>query len=518
MDPALRGDTATAQIADVDGRSTVDVRQAAGSRADIESLVQGNLPTAPSVAISILEITQNPDATVDQIAAVLSRDPVLTAKVLQVANSPLFFRGGDAIATLSRAVTLLGFRTVKIIALGFSLISELSAAGAGSPLRLEDYWHRSLINGVVTSTAMRSQGHRGHEEEAFLLGLLSEIGRLVLLQGAEERYSMLAANVGGWPTAAEESAYFGYDHHAVTQATLAHWSLPVLFRDSVSVACNRSGVADQTTILFGRTLRLAWLIADVLFSTDKAGSLAILTIEADNLYHGGIEGIDSLVAEASQNIEQAATLFDIRIPEGLSYQTILDQARSAMIKACLDTAVDLDQERVRASELQVIAQTDALTGLANRRALDSHITFMTANTCAVDAVGVLMVDIDKFKAINDCHGHSEGDAVLREVARRLNQCVRDTDVLARYGGEEFILILSPPFSNALVEVAERARRAICREPITLSSGTRIHVTVSIGGTCGVFVHGKIIQNFIDIADSALYDAKRSGRDRVIIRE
>ena len=86
MDPALRGDTATAQIADLDGRPTVDAGQAAGSRADIESLVQGNLPTAPSVAISILEITQNPDATVDQIAAVLARDPVLTAKVLQVAN------------------------------------------------------------------------------------------------------------------------------------------------------------------------------------------------------------------------------------------------------------------------------------------------------------------------------------------------------------------------------------------------------------------------------------------------
>ncbi len=161
------------------------------------------------------------------------------------------------------------------------------------------------------------------------------------------------------------------------------------------------------------------------------------------------------------------------------------------------------------------ASTDALTGLPNRRYFDEFCGLLARRRRAEDAVGVLMVDIDRFKRINDTHGHAVGDEVLRAVGQAIAAAVREDDVPARFGGEEFAVLLRNPTPDMAVEVGERVREAVGRLDL------RRHGVQTISVSVGVAVGGppnQPISELIDQADGALYRAKRGGRDRVVAAE
>ena len=154
-----------------------------------------------------------------------------------------------------------------------------------------------------------------------------------------------------------------------------------------------------------------------------------------------------------------------------------------------------------------LAVSDPLTGLRNRRFVQHH---LEAALRAGD-VSVLMIDVDRFKAINDGHGHAAGDTVLREVADRLRSQLRAADVVARYGGEEFLVVLADAPPEEAVAIAERLRAALERTPIPTDSG-EASVTVSIG--LAITPVGVSAGEAVAAADKALYRAKELGRNRV----
>jgi diguanylate cyclase (GGDEF)-like protein len=164
----------------------------------------------------------------------------------------------------------------------------------------------------------------------------------------------------------------------------------------------------------------------------------------------------------------------------------------------------------RTAELH--ASTDALTGLPNRRYFDEFCALLARRRRAEDAVGVLMIDIDRFKALNDRYGHGAGDEVLRAVGGSIVRAVRDDDVPARYGGEEFVVLLRNPGPAVALEVGERVRAAVAALDLT---GLRLpSVTVSVG--VAVAEHDdEPIGDLVERADRALYRAKRNGRNRVV---
>jgi diguanylate cyclase (GGDEF)-like protein len=164
----------------------------------------------------------------------------------------------------------------------------------------------------------------------------------------------------------------------------------------------------------------------------------------------------------------------------------------------------------RAVEAQ--ASTDALTGLPNRRYFDEFCGLLARRRRADDAVGVLMIDIDKFKVLNDTHGHATGDEVLRAVGGAIIAAVREDDVPARYGGEEFVVLLRNPTPEIALDVGERVRSAVAGLDLR-RLGVRA-VSVSVG--VSVARHAEeSIDELIEQADRALFRAKRAGRDRVI---
>ena len=124
----------------------------------------------------------------------------------------------------------------------------------------------------------------------------------------------------------------------------------------------------------------------------------------------------------------------------------------------------------RTAELH--ASTDALTGLPNRRYFDEFCALLARRRRAEDAVGVLMIDIDRFKALNDRYGHGVGDEVLRAVGGAIVRAVRDDDVPARYGGEEFVVLLRNPGPAVALEIGERVRAAVAALDLTALRAAR----------------------------------------------
>ena len=163
-----------------------------------------------------------------------------------------------------------------------------------------------------------------------------------------------------------------------------------------------------------------------------------------------------------------------------------------------------------------MAITDALTGLFNRRYMESHLgTLIEQAAARGKPLSALVIDIDYFKAINDSHGHDAGDDVLRDFALRIKRSIRGIDLACRYGGEEFVIVMPETDMAVAAMVAERLRRRIAAEPFGIAQGARhIAVTISIG-IAGFRGKDDTAASLLKRADQALYRAKRDGRNRVV---
>jgi diguanylate cyclase (GGDEF)-like protein len=247
----------------------------------------------------------------------------------------------------------------------------------------------------------------------------------------------------------------------------------------------------------------------------------------------GASGIPSLDTEAAQAVadrmgEHVRGAYGLthmlaaplRAPDGVIGAIVLSRrtaepwpatTRRLLNGAALEASAALSRAGShRAAEVE--ASTDALTGLPNRRYFDEFCGLLARRRRAEDAVGVLMIDIDKFKVLNDRYGHASGDEVLRAVGGAIVRAVRDDDVPARYGGEEFVVLLRNPSGPIALEIGERVRVAVAE--LDLARLGVPMVTVSVG--VAVAEHqDQPIGDLIDLADRALYRAKRAGRNRVV---
>ena len=185
-----------------------------------------------------------------------------------------------------------------------------------------------------------------------------------------------------------------------------------------------------------------------------------------------------------------------------------DSDESGMVRGVM-------RDLTRSRELEQQATTDALTGLFNRHVLESrlHNKVRRIQSGADTELSVLFIDIDDFKAYNDTYGHQEGDYVLKKAAQAIESVLRDEDLGARYGGEEFAVLLDCGPSMAR-EVAERIRTNVASLCSPSSDGKiKRDVTVSIGfATLGL--HGQSGEALIKAADSLMYTAKKTGKNRV----
>ncbi|MEI9971317.1 MAG: diguanylate cyclase [Ignavibacteriota bacterium] len=178
--------------------------------------------------------------------------------------------------------------------------------------------------------------------------------------------------------------------------------------------------------------------------------------------------------------------------------------------------LDLQQQLLAAREaLREQATHDGLTGLLNRCAVLDTLTRELARASREDhPLSMLMVDLDRFKQINDTYGHPAGDAVLSESARRMRDVVRSYDSVGRYGGEEFLLVLPGCDATSAVAQAERVRESFAASPF-FTGQNRVPVTCSIGVSSRIHPAESDAEALLREADLSLYGAKDSGRNRVV---
>jgi diguanylate cyclase (GGDEF)-like protein len=192
----------------------------------------------------------------------------------------------------------------------------------------------------------------------------------------------------------------------------------------------------------------------------------------------------------------------------------LSRTLSTMAETVQDNMRTLERlVEERTAELHSLAYRDQLTGIDNRRGFSEGFLKVQAAASPNARLAMLLIDIDRFKEINDGYGHQAGDEVAVEIGRRITAVLRPSDICGRWGGDEFIVLFSDLGSRPLKTIADAMRRGLSN-PVDLRDGRRVPVTVSIGACLAE--PGETVEQVADMADAALYNAKEDGRDRVVV--
>ncbi len=482
-----------------------------------------NLPSLPVAAARILELARDTSAGLDQVADVVRMDPALAAKVLRMANSPLYARRRKC-ETFQQALVLLGLNTTITLALTFSLVSSMKSEASGS-LDYSRVWRRSLL----AATSARILGEHLYllaPEELFLSALLQDIGMMALDCGYPELYSALSPQEQEHCNlVALEQSQLDCDHADVGAWLLARWNLPERFQKAPRIS-HQTEFADleHPEALTDQCMSVSGAIADLWLAQDVEASLEqlrLVTRAIPNLDGEILAAVLDRIVEAVPEIEQ---LFEMDLMDKVRSEWILSEAREVLVLRNLQMVQESSQLREVAAALQEKAQVleeknrhDALTGAHNRGHLDQTLSSWFADASKGDlAISVVFVDLDNFKQVNDAHGHHCGDQILKKCATLLQGVARGSDLVARYGGEEFVILLPGCDRQGAQLFCERLLAVFRATSHVLDPQTSINVTCS----CGVATHNRKYQfsnceHMLRSADAALYEAKQSGKDRYV---
>jgi two-component system, cell cycle response regulator len=208
---------------------------------------------------------------------------------------------------------------------------------------------------------------------------------------------------------------------------------------------------------------------------------------------------------------------DDYITKPIEFAELKARVRSMLrIKRLQDELEERERQLLEANErLRHMSRTDALTSLENRRSIERQLDVMYAHSERLnEPMSCVMSDLDRFKAVNDTHGHHAGDAVLKQFAAILKKAAREIDVVGRYGGEEFIVLLPGTVLDAAVTFAERVRKEVEAHTFVFEGGS-IQRTASFGVAGWPHPRISTCEGLVRAADDALYVAKETGRNRVI---
>jgi diguanylate cyclase (GGDEF)-like protein len=355
--------------------------------------------------------------------------------------------------------------------------------------------------------------------------MLSDIGRLLLAERFPGKYAPVCERVAAAhePVCAVEHDLLGVSHADVGRALLESWELPEVVCKAVGMhhdaAAARPGGDDARDL--ARMLGLAAAIGELLGGFDLATRAAEVKRIAGECFDMDWEAAEQLMAEIGELVPAACAALEVESIDGATLASIRAQATELMLRASLKLEQQVKTVQTQASELaaeadrlKLQANRDALTGLHNRGFFDQTLASELERARASGgSMGLILVDLDHFKRVNDEYGHPVGDDLLRAAAAAIRGEASGA-VACRYGGEEFAVIC-PADSRAQIEArAERMRRAI--EAIQLETPRGPLGRSASFGAC--WVRGASLglapADLVASADAELYRAKREGRNRV----
>jgi len=299
----------------------------------------GQLYSLPAVAMKVLELTNNPEVDTRALKECIENDPALTGKILRVVNSSLFGLSRQ-VSDLNQALALLGTKPLKLLVLGFSLPGGLFSGVTGEVLGR--YWRHTLTKAVagreISETLWQTPG-----DDAFIAGLLQDLGMLLLIQELGEPYVKFLDKVwaGRRELAALEAELLGFDHTALSARLLVQWGLPQGLVDAVAWKSNgRWSDARRSEQVLPQVLHLAELLTRLLADQQQAvlGELLEVGREYRQLSDAQLE---SLVGNLGEKVSQLADVLNLQLPAGVDYRDVLVQAHAQLAVVANEAAADL---------------------------------------------------------------------------------------------------------------------------------------------------------------------------------
>lgn len=490
-------------------------------RPTLESLFV-NAEALPSPPMSVLEVvreSENPDTTIPKLAKLIELDVALAVQIVQMSNSALYSPVSE-ITTVERALTTLGLRSVRLLALSSSLRMLIPTEGTFDTGQIRQ---RMVVNGSL-ARRFAERICRARQDEAFLAGMLTGLGPVVLATKYAEIAEQVFSASAPWPDAVRERDVLGFSVDEITINLARNWALPELIINAIEA---RSTYEPDTENKLGQAMHFALLAERVLCGDHPSEDLRTLGDLAESELGWSLAETNEWLIEAEPIVEETAALLQFQFPQPQAYTELLLQATRGMQQLTMEANTvivestrKLEALSERNVQLQQEAETDALTGLPNRGMFDHMLrTRVEANHTSVSdthTLGLLMIDLDHFKLVNDTHGHALGDEVLRQVGAILANQTRGDDMPARYGGEEFVILLARANKMEIGIVANRLRTAIAAAEIYLPNGELLSVTASVGGALFGEADDDTGESVLARADRRLYQSKQDGRNTVTL--
>ena len=486
-----------------------------------------HLPSPPALAVRLLELVKKEDYA--KLAEVIRLDPALAARVLAIANSPLYRGGQKEITSLETAISLLGTELIKNIALSFIIARDLKPKGFRElTFDFDHFWKRAVSQAV----AARLLGLRlkEKEEHLFTSALLMDIGIIVfyLLLGDEYLRVFDEKAVSRRPLREIEEDFYGFSHEALGAYLLKKWQLPEHIVEDVRYH-HRWEKAPSKYRTHALVLFYADLIGGIYFGYHSTEKYQRILKEVPQFLGLSEEETTELIDRVALESRNIFAFFDLPQEKMPTYSEILEESKAELEKLSISYVFllrQLEEEKRRVEELarklkianeklRKLSILDGLTELYNHCYFQERLQeeFERAKRYK-HSLSLIMLDIDYFKKINDNYGHLFGDFVLKELARIVKESLRKTDIASRYGGEEFALILPETDIRGASALGERLRSRVERHAFQMD-GISIRITISLG-VASIFPAktSKTPRDLIEIADKALYYSKRHGRNRL----
>ncbi|MFH1746848.1 MAG: HDOD domain-containing protein [Planctomycetota bacterium] len=489
--------------------------------------VAAKLPTSPNLAARILSLIYDTNSGAVDFGEAIQTDINLTTRLLRAANSPLFAQQ-RAVSTVERAVTVLGLNRIKSLALGFQLVSHLDHLGS-TPFDLKQFWQHVILRACL-ARVIAEQVVPEYKEEAFLVGLLQDAGILLLTQmlgfGYAHLYQPTEISPGAFWALEKKAA--PYTHVDAIVAMAAEWNLPL----SLSIPLERHHTPIQVYELASDIDRLSavgYVAGNLQFVSDVAIDLPEQSLRDYALAALGLDesAWEVVMSRAAREYEQVCQICGDVLPEDLNPVDLLNEANRQLLlevdkadQRIYDAQAEwetIQSERHRLQnalrDYRERAAIDPLTGLLNRGALcEVAAQIVRQNIDCHIPVAIYFLDIDNFKALNDTHGHTVGDVVLRTIANVVQQTVQGIASVGRYGGEEFIVVASNLSVTKARELAEHLVQRV-RAIDTRELGLIGQITCSIGAFWSKKLPVSSVVELFGAADQLMYQAKRTGKDR-----
>lgn len=439
------------------------------------------LPTLPAVAVRVVELTQRKDTPVEELAKVIQSDQALSLKVLKTVNSS-FYGLRQRCTTINQSLVMLGLSTIKSLALGFSLVGTVNTA-AGSTFDLVTYWRRGVYT-AVAAKSIADAAHKSAADEAFLGGLLQDVGMMAMHQALYERYDRVVTAAGDHRRLARlELVEFELQHSDIGAMLAERWRLPgelvlpVKYHERPTAS-----PGDHAEIV--RCVGLGNMAHDVLTDSEPGPAIARYRAHAKMWFELDEAASDELLARIALASREMSGLFRLDTGAAADVEAVLAKARGG-------SAAANSEPGAPAHGLSLVGlvtdsdRVDPLTGALGRDEclrLGDDLFFVAQ--AQARPLAVLVIALDRFAGLVASHGVDAGDAALVETVTLLGERFeRKGGIVGRVGDDAMIVILPGQSRADAVHVAsglradvetESARWGLARGPGPAS------ITISVG--------------------------------------